>query len=504
MYASWLALDDAAAPSDAFASVRLAVSGAAPLPDEIAASFHRRFGVVVHQGYGLTEAAPIVTTTAVDDRDPRAGSIGPPLPGVEVRLVDADGTDVLAGDPGEVWVRGPNVFPGYWHDQEATARVLTDDGWLRTGDVAVVEGDELRLVDRAKDLIIVSGFNVFPVEVEDVLRADDAVRDVAVVGEPHPRTGETVVAYVVPEPGHTVDPEELRSVCARALARYKCPSRIEVVDELPRSIAGKLVRRELREPTLRLDAQGAGLERLHALAASLGPLASLGDEEPRVDHGDPDGEADRERLVVADEALHEAAARQHERAERDEAVRGGETAAARRRRPVGACGRAANRYAGPQRAAQDDDGADAAADRRERTRERAEHVAAHRDLHARDRLHRCRQDHAGRQPGEDEEPEPRPVAPLAAEEEVDGAEREPGDVEHGAQQVEDPERPGVPARRDADRERGGGAGEHRQRDRPGREMRLVAGRPPHEGRLGEQRCHGSREEGEPDDHAERA
>ncbi len=251
MYASWLALDDAAAPSDAFASVRLAVSGAAPLPDEVAASFHRRFGVVVHQGYGLTEAAPIVTTTAVDDRDPRAGSIGPPLPGVEVRLVDADGTDVLAGDPGEVWVRGPNVFPGYWHDQEATARVLTDDGWLRTGDVAVVEGDELRLVDRAKDLIIVSGFNVFPVEVEDVLRADDAVRDVAVVGEPHPRTGETVVAYVVPEPGHTVDQEELRSVCARALARYKCPSRIEVVDELPRSIAGKLVRRELREPEVK-------------------------------------------------------------------------------------------------------------------------------------------------------------------------------------------------------------------------------------------------------------
>jgi long-chain acyl-CoA synthetase len=247
MYASWLALDDVAAPTDAFASVRLAVSGAAQLPDENAASFHRRYGVVVHQGYGLTEAAPIVTTTAVDDREPRAGSIGPPLPGVEVRLVDADGTDVLAGDPGEVWVRGPNVFPGYWHDQEATTRVLTDDGWLRTGDIAVVEDDELRLVDRAKDLIIVSGFNVYPIEVEDVLRADDDVRDVAVVGEPHPRTGETVVAYVVPEPGHAVDPEELRAVCARSLARYKCPSRIEVVAELPRSIAGKLVRRELRE-----------------------------------------------------------------------------------------------------------------------------------------------------------------------------------------------------------------------------------------------------------------
>ncbi len=246
MFAAWLELDAAAGPSDAFASVRLAVSGAAPLPDEIAAGFHRRYGVVVHQGYGLTEASPIVTTTALDDHDPRAGSIGPPLPGVEVRLVDTDGSDVLAGDPGEVWVRGPNVFPGYWHDPEATARVLTEDGWLRTGDVAVVEDGELRIVDRAKDLVIVSGFNVYPVEVEDVLRDLDGVRDAAVVGEPHPRSGETVVAYVVPEPGVTLDPEAIRAGCARALARYKCPSRVEVLDELPRSIAGKLVRRQLR------------------------------------------------------------------------------------------------------------------------------------------------------------------------------------------------------------------------------------------------------------------
>jgi len=239
-------LDDAQVPSDAFASVRLAVSGAAPLDDETATGFRRRFGVVVHQGYGLTEASPIVTTTAVDGREPRAGSIGPPVPGVEVRVVDADGSDVLAGDPGEVWVRGPNVFPGYWHDQEATTRVLTGEGWLRTGDVAVVEDGELRLVDRAKDLVIVSGFNVYPVEVEDVLRALDGVRDAAVVSEAHPRTGETVVAYVEPESGTTLDVEALRAGCARSLARYKCPSRIEVVDELPRTLAGKLVRRELR------------------------------------------------------------------------------------------------------------------------------------------------------------------------------------------------------------------------------------------------------------------
>ena len=143
-------------------------------------------------------------------------------------------------------MRGPNVFSGYWHDQEATARVLTTDGWLRTGDVAVVDGGDLCLVDRAKDLIIVSGFNVYPVEVEEVLRALPEVRDAVVIGEPHARTGESVVAYVVAAPGHTADVTTLAAACARSLARYKCPSRIEIVDEVPRNVAGKLVRRELR------------------------------------------------------------------------------------------------------------------------------------------------------------------------------------------------------------------------------------------------------------------
>jgi long-chain acyl-CoA synthetase len=246
MFVAWLELDARSAPAETFSSVRLAVSGAAPLDTEVAHRFSERFGVVVHQGYGLTEASPIVTTTALHDAEPPPGSIGPVLPGVDVRIVDRDGTDVLAGDPGELWVRGPNVFPGYWHDQEATARVLTADGWLRTGDVGVVVDHELRLVDRVKDLIIVSGFNVYPVEVEEVLRAQPEVRDAAVVGEPHPRTGEAVVAYVVAEPGYHVDASALTAACARALARYKCPSRVDIVDELPRSLAGKLVRRELR------------------------------------------------------------------------------------------------------------------------------------------------------------------------------------------------------------------------------------------------------------------
>ncbi|MGH9050484.1 MAG: AMP-binding protein [Acidimicrobiia bacterium] len=247
MYAAWLALPEAEAPPDAFASVRLAVSGAAALHPRVAAGVRERFGLAVHEGYGLTEAAPIVTTSALAGTIPRVGSIGPPLPGVEVRLVDVDHADVLAGDPGEIWVRGPNVFPGYWRDDEATARALTDDGWLRTGDIAVVDEEgELRLVDRSKDLIIVSGFNVYPAEVEDVLREHPDVAEAAVVGEANDRTGEAVVAYVVPTPGRAPTPEDLAAHALRSLARYKCPERVEVVDSLPRSFAGKVLRRELR------------------------------------------------------------------------------------------------------------------------------------------------------------------------------------------------------------------------------------------------------------------
>jgi len=139
------------------------------------------------------------------------------------------------------------VFPGYWLDPDATARALTSDGWLRTGAVPVSDDDgELSLVDRAKDLVIVSGFNVYPAEVEEALLEHPDVAEVAVVGEPDPRTGEAIVAFVVPEPGARPDPATLLAHCARSLARYKCPTRVEIVDALPRSFAGKVLRRELR------------------------------------------------------------------------------------------------------------------------------------------------------------------------------------------------------------------------------------------------------------------
>jgi long-chain acyl-CoA synthetase len=227
------------------AGVRVAMSGAAPLDPDVRRLVADRLGLELHEGYGLTEASPVVATGM--GAGAPAGSIGRPLPGVQVRLVDARGEDVLVGDPGEIWVRGPSVFGGYWEDPEGTAAALTPDGWLRTGDVAVVDDDGfLYLVDRAKDVVIVSGFNVFPAEVEDVLDAHPAVAEAAVVGVPDPRTGEAVRAFVVLAPGATAGEDELAAFCAERLARYKCPTGVTFVDEIPHGQAGKLLRRALR------------------------------------------------------------------------------------------------------------------------------------------------------------------------------------------------------------------------------------------------------------------
>jgi len=232
--------------AEAFRSVRLAVSGGAPLPVSVSEAFEARFGIPVWEGYGLTEAAPIVSTSLVGG-EPRKGSIGVPLPGVEVRLVDAEGEDALGGDSGEIWVRGPNVFPGYWHDEEATAVARTPDGWLRTGDIAVVDDDGyLYIVDRAKDLIIVSGFNVFPTEVEEVLLEHPGIAAAAVVGVEHPHSGETVTAFVVAEPGRHLEEDEVIEFTAERLARYKCPTKVTFVETLPQGLVGKVLRRALR------------------------------------------------------------------------------------------------------------------------------------------------------------------------------------------------------------------------------------------------------------------
>jgi long-chain acyl-CoA synthetase len=242
LWAAFAHFDEA--PADAFAGVRVALSGAAKLPTAVSERLEARFGLRIAEGYGLTEAGPVVTSSV--GMTPVYGSVGRLLDGVELRIVDDDGGDALEGDAGEIWVRGPNVFAGYLDDPEATARVLTPEGWLRTGDIGMCDEEgRLYLIERAKDLIIVSGFNVYPAEVEEVLLDHPAVADAGVIGVPHPHTGEAVKAFVVLEPGATIDEDGLIEHCRDHLARYKCPAKILFVDELPRSATGKLVRRDL-------------------------------------------------------------------------------------------------------------------------------------------------------------------------------------------------------------------------------------------------------------------
>ncbi len=244
MYIAWLNTPDT--QDYDLSHVRLAISGAAPLPDWVFRRFAHEFGITIEEGYGLTEAAPSVTSNSMAPR-PRPGSVGLPLPDLELRLVDAAGRDVSQGDPGEIWVKGPNVFAGYWQDPEATAAALTADGWLRTGDVAVRDGDGfVYLVDRRQDLIIVSGFNVYPREVERVLLQHERVAACAVVGIPHPYTGESVRAFVVSVAGSEVSVDELDAFCRDRLARYKCPRTIDLVSSLPQTASGKIRRVDLR------------------------------------------------------------------------------------------------------------------------------------------------------------------------------------------------------------------------------------------------------------------
>jgi long-chain acyl-CoA synthetase len=243
MWQAWAGFPDI--PTDAFSAVRLAVSGAARLSEDTARSFEARFGLPLSEGYGLTEASPVVTSAAGTDAP--IGSVGVPVPGLEVRIADEHGEPALVGDSGEVWVRGPNVFKGYWNDPVTTAQVVDEDGWLHTGDVATVDDDGyLYLVDRVKDLIIVSGFNVYPAEVEDVLIQHPAIDACAVVGVPHPYSGEAVKAYVVTVRGESVEEDEIIRFCADRLARYKCPEKVWFVDEVPQGMGGKVLRRALR------------------------------------------------------------------------------------------------------------------------------------------------------------------------------------------------------------------------------------------------------------------
>jgi long-chain acyl-CoA synthetase len=203
-----------------------------------------RAGVTVHQGYGLTETAPVVSTTLASERV-KPGSVGRAIPGVQVRLLDEAGDPVEDDDPGEIWVRGDNLFSGYWPDG---AGGPDPSGWWGTGDVAVADPDgDLFLVDRRKELVLVSGFNVYPREVEDAIAEHPDVGEVAVIAVPDPRTGEAVKAFVVPRPGARLRPEDVTAHCATRLARFKRPTVVVVVAELPHSATGKVAKGRLRE-----------------------------------------------------------------------------------------------------------------------------------------------------------------------------------------------------------------------------------------------------------------
>jgi long-chain acyl-CoA synthetase len=247
----WMAFEQMPTlPKDSFASVRIALTGASKMPEHTTRALFERYGLLVTEGYGLTECAPVVTTTTNVEKTTaltKIGSIGRVLPGVEVRLVDESGENALRGDAGEIWVRGPNVFLGYFEDPQATARALTADGWLRTGDIAVIDDDGFfYLVDSAKDLIIVSGFNVYPAEVEEAIREHSAVAQAAVVGVEHPHSGEAVRAYVVLRQDAHLDEDAVIDHCRARLARYKCPTKVLFVSQLPTGATGKVLRRELR------------------------------------------------------------------------------------------------------------------------------------------------------------------------------------------------------------------------------------------------------------------
>jgi long-chain acyl-CoA synthetase len=228
-------------------SVRYIASGAAALPVKIMELFEGMAGVPISEGYGLTEASPVVTSNAAGPVT-KPGTVGKPIPGVEVRIVDAQGAEVApGGELGELICRGENIMKGYWKQPEATAEALRD-GWLYTGDLATIDGDGyISIVDRKKDLIIVSGYNVYPREVEETLFKHPAVADVSVIGVPDDYQGESVLAVVVLKPGQTATEQEIIDYCRAEIAVFKCPRKVIFRDALPKNNTGKVLRRELRE-----------------------------------------------------------------------------------------------------------------------------------------------------------------------------------------------------------------------------------------------------------------
>jgi len=241
-------LNHADAPTCGLDKVKTFNSGGAPLPVEVIEQFERMSGGILREGYGMTETACTASTTPhLAPRKP--GSIGIPVTSTDFKIVDIDdySKELGVNEEGELCVKGPQIMKGYWNKPEETALALRD-GWMLTGDIARMDEDGFfYIVQRKKDMIIVSGFKVFPNEVEDVLFGHNSVQEACVVGKPHSYRGEQVKAFVVAKPGAAPTADALIAHCSERLAKYKIPSEIEFIDALPKTAVGKILRRELRE-----------------------------------------------------------------------------------------------------------------------------------------------------------------------------------------------------------------------------------------------------------------
>ena len=234
-------------------SLRNAISGAMALPESTVHRWEQATGGILVEGYGMTESSPISVGNPMGPLR-RAGTVGVPFPSTEIRVVDPDdpSVDRPIGEPGELLVRGPQVFQGYWNEPEETARTLLTGGWLRTGDIAAVDADGfVTIVDRIKELIITGGFNISPSEVENALLLDPDIVDAAVVGLPRPDGGETVTAAVVLREGVALDAAAIRERARAHVTAYKVPRSVIALDTLPRSLVGKVLRREVRDELIR-------------------------------------------------------------------------------------------------------------------------------------------------------------------------------------------------------------------------------------------------------------
>jgi long-chain acyl-CoA synthetase len=229
-----------------FTHLKVSVAGGMALQRAVAERWHELTRNTLIEGYGLTETSPVASANPIDGSD-RLGTIGLPLPSTDFELRDDDGRPVPFGQAGEICIRGPQVMLGYWQRPDETANVLDANGWLKSGDIGIMDEQGFtRIVDRKKDMILVSGFNVYPNEIEDVVAAHPKVLEVAAIGVPDPRSTEVVKIFVVPK-DPSLSQEELMSYCKQNLTGYKIPRYIEFRKELPKSNVGKILRRELRD-----------------------------------------------------------------------------------------------------------------------------------------------------------------------------------------------------------------------------------------------------------------